>query len=94
MTTVYKVFNPADGQYTTHVTLNLCLEHAIKVAYEFYLTHTHGVPYSVVTTRVDGSEVWKTPEGVEIPRREAIDEKITNYAARLAQNLIVNVENQ
>jgi hypothetical protein len=93
MATVYKVLNPADGQYTTHVTLNLCLEHAIKVAYEFYLTHTHGHPYSVVTTRVDGSEVWKTPEGVEIPSPEEIKEKIRSYAAQLEQKITSNAGN-
>jgi hypothetical protein len=93
MATVYKVFNPTNGQYTTHVTLNLCLEHVIKSAYEFYLTHTHGQPYSIVTTRVDGSEVWKTPDGMEIPSPEEIDEKIRSYAAQLEQKITSNTGN-
>lgn len=89
MTTVYKALNPMTGTYTTHVTLNLCLEHVVKTAYEMYLSHVHGVPYSIVTARVDGSEVWKTPEGIEMPSPEELEEKIRSFASSL-QNKTAN----
>ena len=83
MITTYKVFSPRNGSYTTHLTLDDCLQRVLKNAYEFYLEHTHGQPYSIVT-KIDDVEVWKTPEGVEIPSPEKIAEEIEKYSKNIA----------
>ena len=83
MIKVYKAFNPLNGEYTTHLTLDECLTRVMKNAYEFYLQHTHNQPYSIVT-KIDDVEVWKTPEGVEIPSPEKIEEQIKKYARDIA----------
>lgn len=70
MTTLYKVLNPMDGTYSSHETIAECFEQIIKVAYAFYVSHTHNIPFSIVTTRVDGSETWKSPDGKEMPSPE------------------------
>jgi hypothetical protein len=83
MTTIYKVLNPSDGTYTSHVTEDSCLERVIDVAYQFYLNHTHNIPYSVVTMMVDGSETWKTPSGSEMPNMEELRKKMAEKLEKL-----------
>lgn len=90
MTTVYKVLDPRNGTYTTHTTVDLCLEHVMKVAYEFYLQHTHNVPYSMVIARTDGSETWKTPQGVDIPNQEALRAKMLDKVKEIKAKILAN----
>ena len=60
----YAVLNPSDGSYTFAAT-ELKRDKLIQAfALEFYLSHVHGVPYSVVEVKEDGSEQWRSPEGL------------------------------
>jgi hypothetical protein len=65
-TQVFKVINPNTGEYTNCPTREECIQKLARNAYEFYLTHTHGNPYSVVTINDDGSETWETAKGEKL----------------------------
>lgn len=65
-TQVFKVFNPNTGEYTNCATREECLQKLGRVAYDFFLSHTHGNPYSVVTINDDGSETWETAKGEKL----------------------------
>jgi hypothetical protein len=66
MTTIYKVFNAADGTYIEAATKEQCVKVLGFVAYKFYLSHTHNIPYVLITKNEDGSETWKAPDGTEL----------------------------
>lgn len=89
MIKVYKAFNPLNGEYTTHLTLDECLTYVMQISYEFYLHHTHGQPYSVVT-KVDDAETWRTPEGDEIPNPDKLLNLINAQTAKLKTKLSEN----
>jgi hypothetical protein len=67
MTIVYKVLNPSDGSYSSHATMEECYAQIIKVAYAFYVLHTHSIPFSIVDQKIDGTQVWRTPDGKDMP---------------------------
>jgi hypothetical protein len=66
MAIVYKVLNPMDGSYTSHATMEECFEQIIKVAYAFYLSHTHNIPFAIVDQKIDGTEIWRSPDGKDM----------------------------
>lgn len=70
MAIVYKVFNPSDGSYSSHATISECYGQIIKVAYAFYVSHAHSVPFSIVDQKIDGTQVWRTPDGKDMPSPE------------------------
>lgn len=60
MTTKYALLNPATGEYEYFDS-----EADIKIklaerALTFYITHGHGVAYSIVTTDENGWETWSS----------------------------------
>ena len=61
MTTKFAILNPNTGVYTKVETEQEREKLLRETAMEFYLLHTHGVPYSVVTSNDDGSENWSVP---------------------------------
>jgi hypothetical protein len=65
MTTLYKIFNPVTGEYSTVDTKEACIEKVGELACNFYLSHTHNNPYSIVTINEDGSETWRAANGTE-----------------------------
>jgi hypothetical protein len=67
MAIVYKVLNPSDGSYSSHATMEECYAQIIKVAYAFYVSHAHSVPFSIVDQKIDGTQVWRTPDGKDMP---------------------------
>lgn len=72
MITIYKIFKPYDG---THVDAHSTEELKTRLADEAwsaYLTLTQGTPFSVVTIGADGSEIWRTPGGDQLPSADEI----------------------
>jgi hypothetical protein len=65
-TQIFKVLNPSTGEYTTCLTREDCIQQLARNAYAFYLLHTHGVPYAVVTTNDDNSQTWESPKGEKL----------------------------
>ena len=61
----YAILNPANGTYTFATTEAEREELLRKFAMEFYLSHVHGVPYSIVEVAEDGSEQWRAPAAGE-----------------------------
>jgi len=58
MEIIYKVLNPKDGLYQTEKTQELAQTLASKLAWEFYLEHTHGKPISKVIVTEEGFQIW------------------------------------
>lgn len=63
MTTKFSVINPMTGIYTDAATEQERDALLAKTAWEFFLAHTHNMPYSVVVVNEDGSETWSAPNG-------------------------------
>lgn len=63
---IYKVLNPITGEYADTNNKEECLAALAETAWNFYLSHTHGQPYTVVTVNEDSSEVWQAPTGETI----------------------------
>lgn len=78
MTTIYKVLDPTIGQYTDCKTKDELLVQLSKLAYKFYMSHTHNNPYTMVTINEDGSETWRNAQGEEILSPAQIEEMIQN----------------
>jgi hypothetical protein len=64
---VYKVLNPQTGEYAEGRTLTQCLNLVAQTAYDLYMTHTHGNPFTVVTVdEATGAETWTGVNGETI----------------------------
>lgn len=61
----YAIFNPTNGTYTFATDVQERDAIARQRAWEFYLSHVHGVPYSIVEVAEDGSEQWRAPAAGE-----------------------------
>lgn len=61
----YAVLNPLDGTYTFATDVQERDAIARQRAWDFYLLHVHGVPYSIVEVAEDGSEQWRAPAAGE-----------------------------
>lgn len=66
MKTIYKILDPTLGGYKDAATLEECQQLFAQTAFDFYMHHVHGVPYSICEVADDGSEVWRSPSGDEI----------------------------
>lgn len=60
MQTIYKVFNPTAGVYHQCGTQEDANNMARELAWQFYMTHTHGAPISKVTVTDAGEEIWSS----------------------------------
>lgn len=58
MTTRYAILNPTVGDYEYTETQEAALTRAQDLAWQMYLTYTHGAPISQVDTDADGAETW------------------------------------
>jgi hypothetical protein len=59
MKKIYKVLNPQTGEYADAETLLACLNLVSKTAYDFYMKHTHGNPFAIVSIDAEtGAETW------------------------------------
>ena len=65
MTTIYRVLNPDSGTYINCDTKEKAVKLVAEAAFSFYLKHTHGAPYSMVTFNDDGTETWRSARGEE-----------------------------
>lgn len=59
MKTIYKIFNPSSGQYLDVLTKEECQTLLAKTAFDFYMDHVHGNPFTIVEINDDGSQTWK-----------------------------------
>ena len=76
MQKIYKILNPATGEYEPAATLEECLDKVSTRAVEFYKHHTHNNPYSVVEVHDNGTEIWRNPDGNEILCPVKLEENI------------------
>jgi hypothetical protein len=76
MTTIYKILNPLNGEYTTANSFEECSEFVADLAVNILNNFTQNAPYSVVDINEDGSQTWRTPQGVEIVNLEELTVKI------------------
>lgn len=75
---MYKIFNPATGEYTDANDIETRDKLLARFAWDFYMIHTHNMPYAVVT--VDGvNEVWTSPSGENILNPKEIYEQVSLY---------------
>jgi hypothetical protein len=58
MRTIYKILNPSNGLYETCDTEEEANTKAKEIAWNFYVSQTHGKPISRVTITDEGYEVW------------------------------------
>jgi hypothetical protein len=83
MQTIYKIFNPATGEYEPAASKEECVQKLANRAWSFYIEYSHDQPYSIVEVHDNGSEVWRNPAGEEITSPEVIKQlikqKATNY---------------
>ena len=84
MITIYKVHNPYTGLYTDVDTIEELRSALAAEAWRAYTTLTHGQPFSVVTINADGSQVWRNPQGDDIPSAEEIQNIIQNNISNFA----------
>lgn len=76
MITIYKVHNPYTGLYVDVDTIEELRSALAAEAWRAYMTLTHGQPFSAVTINADGTQVWRNPQGDEIPSPEDIQKSI------------------
>jgi hypothetical protein len=84
MTKKFVVANPMTGCYTDAATEQERDALMAKAAWELYLSHTHNAPYSVVTAKEDGSEVWKGCDGSPMLSPAQIAAAIAEWNAQMA----------
>jgi hypothetical protein len=58
MKTIYKILDPNNGSYETGNTEEEANTKAKEIAWNFYVSQTHGKPISKVTITDEGYEVW------------------------------------
>ena len=80
MQKIYKILNPATGEYEPAATLDECTTKLSDIVWKFYLGYAHQQPYSIVEVHDDGSETWRNPAGDEIASPEEILQKIKQKA--------------
>jgi hypothetical protein len=78
MQKIYKIFNPATGEYEPAATAEECKQKLAQRAWEFYFSYAHSTPYSIVEVHNDGSEVWRNPQGEEVLALEQVQTAIQN----------------
>ena len=72
MAIIYKIFNPQTGEYLNSGDRIECANKLANVAWQHYLAHTHGSPYSICEINELGIQVWRNPQGEEILSPEEI----------------------
>jgi hypothetical protein len=73
METKYALLNPADGEYEMFATEVEVKTKLAERALSFYITHSHGIAYSKVTTDENGWETWDSKNAVNIMDRVAVE---------------------
>ena len=58
MTTKYAILNPMTGTYSYAESEKAALSQMQNLALDFYLSHTHNAPISVITVNTTGDETW------------------------------------
>lgn len=72
MITIYKVFKPYEGTHVDAYSVEELKEKLAAEAWSAHLTLTQGMPFSVVTIGADGSEIWRSPSGDQIPSQDEV----------------------
>ena len=75
MKIIYKIFNPAIGEYVDTGSMEECTKTFAELACQFYLSHTHGTPISIVVED-EGVETWRNMQGTEIVNPELVQQQI------------------
>ena len=75
MKIIYKILNPQTGNYVNKSSIEECTKAFAELAYQFYLSHTHGTPISIVVED-EGVETWRNMQGTEIVNPELVQQQI------------------
>ena len=78
MKTFYKIHSPFNGTYYDAESVDQAREFLAREAWNAYLNLTHGQPLSIVTINIDGSQIWRGPDGTELPDLEQVYPNILN----------------
>jgi hypothetical protein len=80
MSNKYAIFNPANGTYTYKDTYEEACSELASVGYEFYKSYSHGNPCTYIEVQEDGSEIWRSADGVVLPSPEDIRKEMEKQA--------------
>jgi flagellar motor protein MotB len=80
MITIYKILKPYQGTHVDAHSMEELKQKLADEAWSAYLTLTQSTPFSVVTINADGSQIWRSPTGDEIPSPEEVQAMLENYA--------------
>jgi len=72
----YAVLNPNDGSYTRVDTIEDAIVKSAENACAFFMTHTHGAPFSVVEIDDSGAETWYSASGELIESPDEMQARI------------------
>jgi hypothetical protein len=77
----FAIFNPTTGTYTMASSEQERNEMLAKLAWDTYLYHTNGSPFSNVLVSDDGTEQWSAPNGDPISSPAEIAAQIDQWMA-------------
>jgi len=70
----YAVLNPLYGQYTKVDSEEEAKKLYVKFVMEFFNSHVHGTPITLIEVNENGDETWKSLDnGTELPNEYLID---------------------
>ena len=75
MKITYKILNPKIGEYVDTNSVEECTKTFAQLAYDFYLSYTHGNPVAIVVED-EGVETWRNMQGTEIVNPKLVQQQI------------------
>lgn len=81
----YAIFNPLNGQYTYTESLEECKFEMANTAYNFYISHSHNNPVSIVEYFEDGTEKWQNGDGTNIDITNDLNDVFANNQLNLIE---------
>ncbi len=79
METKYALLNPANGEYEYFLSEEEVKSKLAQRAIDFFITHAHGLAYSIVTTDENGWETWDAKNNVSSFDNLQIEKEIQRY---------------
>jgi hypothetical protein len=82
---VYKVLDPTTGEYIDTFTAEECQSKIVDIAYEIFVSYTHGNPYSIAEVDEEtGAETWFNSQGETIMSLDEIKSRLLSKMQNLA----------
>ena len=77
---MFKIHNPYTGLYVDAYNIDELTQAMAEQAWAAYMNLTHGQPFAVVEIQPNGGQIWKTPDGNQIPSPQEVEEKLKKFA--------------